>query len=200
MTAELIPIVHHNIADATVEAVNARDLHAFLGVGKDFSNWIKGRIQQYGFVEGRDYGVFAQTGENLEGGRPAKEYALSLDMAKELSMVERTERGRQARQYFIACEKKLRESTQPSRRAIAARINGLKGGRPRKAVADQTLPFDDINLLRDLRSAVGQACHRAVCEKMDFGDALLSTLTDYLNARQGRPHRRIFNWRPGGAA
>ena len=86
-------------------AVNARDLHQFLGVGRDFSNWIKGRIEEYQFIKGQDFEVFTKFGENSSGGRPAKEYALSLGMAKELSMVEKTEQGRRARRYFIEMEK-----------------------------------------------------------------------------------------------
>ncbi|EJU34700.1 antA/AntB antirepressor family protein [Capnocytophaga sp. CM59] len=86
-------------------AVSARELHQFLEVGRDFSNWIKGRIEEYGFIENQDYEVFAQIGENSNGGRPSKEYALTLDMAKELSMVEKTEKGKQARRYFIEMEK-----------------------------------------------------------------------------------------------
>jgi len=58
-------------------------------VGKDFSTWIKGRIAQYDFIENQDFVVFANSGENPEGGRPAIEYHLTLDMAKELCMVER---------------------------------------------------------------------------------------------------------------
>ena len=86
-------------------AVSARELHQFLEVGRDFSNWIKGRIEVYEFIENQDYEVFAQIGENSNGGRPSKEYALTLDMAKELSMVEKTEKGKQARRYFIEMEK-----------------------------------------------------------------------------------------------
>ena len=93
-----------------VRAVNARELHAFLQVGKDFSNWIKDRINQYDFVQGRDFEVFAETGENPSGGRPSKEYAITLDMAKELSMVERNEQGKKARAYFIECERVAREA------------------------------------------------------------------------------------------
>ena len=99
----IIPIATHN----GQPSVNARDLHAFLEVGKDFSNWIKDRIAQFGFAEDLDFSpILAES----TGGRPSKEYALSLDMAKELSMVERNEKGKQARQYFIACEKALREN------------------------------------------------------------------------------------------
>jgi len=105
--------------------VSARELHAFLEVGRDFSNWIKDRIAQYGFVEDQDFKVFANSGENLRGGRPTKEYSITLDMAKELSMVERNERGKIARQYFIACEKKLREvvgKTVPEKISGAAQV------------------------------------------------------------------------------
>lgn len=87
--------------------VNARDLHAFLEVGRDFSNWIKARIFDYDFMENQDFVVFAKIGENPNGGRPSTDYHLTLDMAKELAMVERSEKGKQARRYFIDCEKRL---------------------------------------------------------------------------------------------
>ncbi len=82
----LIPIRHCLIGQAQVSAVNARELHAFLEVGKDFSTWMKDRIAQYGFVEDQDFVVFPEIGENPTGGRPSKEYALTLDMAKELAI------------------------------------------------------------------------------------------------------------------
>ena len=90
------------------QAVSARELHQFLESKRDFSNWIKDRIEKYGFVENQDYEVFAKFVENPNGGRPLTEYAISIDMAKELCMIENNERGKQARRYFIACEKKAR--------------------------------------------------------------------------------------------
>lgn len=102
---KLLPISENNGR----QAVSGRYLHSFLGSKQDFSTWIKNRINQYGFEENVDYEVFHKIMENPKGGRPMDEYALSIDMAKELSMVERTEKGRQARRYFIACEQKLRE-------------------------------------------------------------------------------------------
>jgi phage anti-repressor protein len=93
------------------KAVSARELHQFLEVGKDFSNWIKSRIAEYGFVENEDFSLLANFGEqNQRGGHNRKEYALSLDMAKELAMVEKNDKGKQARRYFIAVEK---QATQP---------------------------------------------------------------------------------------
>lgn len=99
---ELIPIRENN----GQRAVNARDLHAFLESKQQFADWIKSRIKQYGFVENQDYQILAS--ENYEaswGGSNKVEYALSIDMAKELSMVERTQKGKDARSYFISCEK-----------------------------------------------------------------------------------------------
>lgn len=90
-------------------SVSARELHQFLEVGKVFGAWINERIEQYGFVENQDYIVFSENGKNSKGGRPTKEYILSMDMAKELSMIERSDKGKQARRYFIECEKRLKE-------------------------------------------------------------------------------------------
>lgn len=91
------------------KAVNARELHAFLGNKRQFVDWIKQRIEQYGFIENQDYEVIHNFVKNPNGGRPSEEYALSIDMAKELSMVENNEKGKQARRYFIECEKKLQQ-------------------------------------------------------------------------------------------
>jgi len=91
------------------QTCNARELHSFLEVGRDFSNWITSRVEKYGFVEGEDY-LVAKSGEQLPSGTKWKiEYTLTLDMAKELAMVERNDKGRQARRYFIECERQLRE-------------------------------------------------------------------------------------------
>lgn len=97
------------IGDEQIQTVNARDLHTFLQAGKDFSTWIKDRIDQYGFVEKVDFLIFPEIGEKSGRGRPAKEYAISIDMAKELAMVERNEKGKQARQYFIECERRAKD-------------------------------------------------------------------------------------------
>ena len=98
---ELIKLQPH---DTLIQAVSARELHAFLQSRQQFADWIKNRIADYDFVENQDFVTFS---ENYEKGRPRLEYALTLDMAKELSMVERNEQGKEARRYFIECEKQL---------------------------------------------------------------------------------------------
>lgn len=100
---EIIKITEQN----GKRAVSARELHAFLESKQEFANWIKSRIEKYGLVENQDYEVFDSFIKNPSGGRPLIEYALTVDAAKELSMVEGNERGKQARHYFIECEKSL---------------------------------------------------------------------------------------------
>ncbi len=107
---ELIKIASGTIDGASVQTVNARDLHTFLEVGKDFSTWIKDRITAYSFLENVDFVCSPILGSEGRGGSNRKDYHLSLDMAKELAMVERNERGKQARQYFIECERKAKEA------------------------------------------------------------------------------------------
>ena len=87
------------------QVVSARELHKFLESKQQFADWIKNRIDKYGFVENQDFEVFQDFMNNPNGGRPLKEYALTIDMAKELAMVEGNEKGKQARRYFIECEK-----------------------------------------------------------------------------------------------
>jgi anti-repressor protein len=143
MTQQLIPVFNGELDGRHQQLCDARDLHSFLAVGRDFSNWIKGRIEQYGFVEGEDYspvlgnrGVLDSPNSanqtavcspdlaskhdfgspdrgNQNGGRGGHnrvEYHLTLDMAKELAMVENNDQGRQVRRYFIAMERQARES------------------------------------------------------------------------------------------
>jgi anti-repressor protein len=96
---ELIKISEGGIGGAVVQTVNARDLHEFIENRDHFTTWIADRIKQYDFKEGIDYVSFSENSE--KGGRPRIEYALTLDMGKELSMVERNPKGKEARQYFI---------------------------------------------------------------------------------------------------
>jgi phage anti-repressor protein len=105
----LLAIAEREIGPDRIPTVNARELHKFLEVGKDFSTWIKDRIDQYGFFLDLDFVICSPvSGSSGRGGRNRKDYHLSLDTAKQLSMVERTEKGRQARLYFLECEKRAK--------------------------------------------------------------------------------------------
>ncbi|ATZ08334.1 phage antirepressor Ant [Corynebacterium striatum] len=110
---ELIPIQDH----AGIQAVMGRDLHKFLEVGRDYTNWFK-QMVGYGFIEGQD---FTPDLAKSTGGRPRIDHIVSLDMAKEISMIQRTDKGKQARQYFIECERRAKEPAQLSPEELMAR-------------------------------------------------------------------------------
>jgi len=105
----LIPVFEGEIGGVETLMVDARSLHEHLNVKRDFTTWIKKRISDFGFQGGIDY-LLTQTGEQLPSGtKYFSEYTLTLDMAKELAMVERNEMGRAARRYFIQCETALKQ-------------------------------------------------------------------------------------------
>ncbi|MDK4688520.1 phage antirepressor KilAC domain-containing protein [Kingella negevensis] len=194
---ELFTLVNRPVAGQTVRTVNARELHAFLGNKMHFADWIKKRIADYGFVENVDYVrvelaaglAMVQTGGNFAdilhsqknetqetstcdfGQRGRIEYALSLDMAKELSMVERNAKGKQARQYFIECEKQLSGSLKPTlpqnyKEALldlVAQVEAneklqqqITANAPKVAFADAVGNSDDVILIRDLAKLLKQ--------------------------------------------
>jgi anti-repressor protein len=110
MAMQLITLHTRSINEQTLDTVNARDLHSFLGIGRHFATWLNARIKQYGFEMDVDYTIISRDPKWGNGNRGAtKEFFLTLDMAKELAMVERNEKGKQARRYFIDCEKQLTE-------------------------------------------------------------------------------------------
>lgn len=109
MTQFNLPTHSHTLANQSQETINARDLHERLSVGRDFPTWIKSRIETYGFIEGEDYSPFLVKTKSWLGGRPKTEYFLTLDMAKELAMLENNPQGRAIRRALINMERQLRE-------------------------------------------------------------------------------------------
>ena len=104
------------------QLVDARELHEFLGNKRQFADWIKQRINQYGFIENEDFSI-SQICE--KGGRPRTDYIITVDMAKQLSMVENNEKGNQARKYFIQCEKKLKEVLQDPYNRLSPELKAI---------------------------------------------------------------------------
>jgi phage anti-repressor protein len=100
---ELIKIKEHEGR----KTVNARDLWEFLEVKTKYSDWVNRRILEYDFIQNIDFITVLKN----ETSPPTKLCFMSLDMAKELSMVERNEKGKKARQYFIECERQIKELT-----------------------------------------------------------------------------------------
>ena len=84
------------------QLVSGRELHEFLEVNEKYTDWFK-RMVEYGFAENVDFIGLSEKSEKL-GGRPRMNHAMTLNMAKEVSMIQRTEKGKQARLYFIDVE------------------------------------------------------------------------------------------------
>lgn len=101
---EIIKLTAQTIGGEPQQTVNARELHARLEVKTEFKDWIARRIKDFDFQEGIDFCSFLS---ESSGGRPGKEYAITINMAKELCMVERNDLGRKWRRYFIDCEQQL---------------------------------------------------------------------------------------------
>lgn len=102
-----------------IETVNARELHEFLEVKSKFADWFKNRVSEFGFIENSD---FVSVSKILEGGGRSIEYHISIDMAKELSMLERNDKGKQARLYFIECERIAKSKQVPQSFAEALQL------------------------------------------------------------------------------
>jgi anti-repressor protein len=110
MNNQLIPVVVRPVGPDSIPTVNARELHAFLGVGKDFSNWIKDQIARARLVENRDFIIFAEKGENSGRGRSSIEYYLTIEAGKHIAMMSGTDKGFEIRDYFIECERQAKKA------------------------------------------------------------------------------------------
>lgn len=108
----LVVIGEHEIDGIVQPVISARELHKWLKNGDRFATWIKERISKYGFIENEDFILISEISEIKKsqhgGDRRSREYLLTLDMAKELSMVENNAQGKKARRYFIQCERVIR--------------------------------------------------------------------------------------------
>jgi len=132
LNSNLITISESTLGEGSVQTVNARELHAFLEVKSEFRNWIKNRINDFGFTQDVDFiaGNFLPGSERID-------YHVTLDMAKELAMVERSAKGKEARQYFIAVEKAYREQQPKELTREQILVMALESERERVRLAAQ---------------------------------------------------------------
>ncbi|EEB1927405.1 antA/AntB antirepressor family protein [Salmonella enterica subsp. enterica serovar Hvittingfoss] len=127
--ADLIPVIPGQIGRHQTNVVSARALHAALRVSSRLTDWIKRRIAEYGFIDGDDYQVVdILSVSNLSSAKSrqqiAHDYLLTLDTAKEIAMVERNERGRAIRHYFIHCEEELQHLSPQTVRELRHQLKG----------------------------------------------------------------------------
>lgn len=113
MTTALIPVNY----DGEQPTVSARELHAGLEIGTDFRKWFP-RMAEYGFTENVDWKRVYQKCPTLGGNQNMVDYQISVDMAKQICMIQRSEKGRLYRQYFIDLEKAWNTPEQIFARAL----------------------------------------------------------------------------------
>ncbi len=153
---ELIPI---NTNDPERITVSARDLHEFLEVGAAYKDWFP-RMCEYGFEEGKDFCSFLS---ESTGGRPKHDAEITIDMAKELCMLQRNEKGKQARQYFIQLEKDWNSPEKVMARALQIANKKLQvleaqaeENRPKVLFADSVATSHTSILIFDLAKILKQ--------------------------------------------
>lgn len=152
----LVPTFRAPIGGIEQTCVDARFLHAYLQSARHFTDWMNDRLQKYGFEEGADFECISQNCETQRangqrGITVKKDYRLTLDMAKELSMVENNDRGREARRYFIAMERQALGMTQ----APAARPEP----QPAPTAAREKLNAADTQHLKRIVWFAGRSFH-----------------------------------------
>ena len=115
--------------------ISGRALHNFLEVATPYDKWFP-RMVEYGFTEGTDFSTFLS---ESTGGRPATDHAVKLNMAKELAMIQRTEKGKQARQYFIKVEEEYNSPEKIMARALQIAEKELSHLRLENKVQEQQI-------------------------------------------------------------
>lgn len=111
-------LISVNLNENNEPVVSGRQLHEALGVKTRYDNWFN-RMTEYGFTENQDYLVTSIFGHNSNGGRQNKvDHIIKLDMAKEIAMIQRTDKGKEVRQYFIQIEKEFNSPDKIIARAL----------------------------------------------------------------------------------
>lgn len=186
----------------TGRVVSARDLHTLLENKRRFSDWIKQRIAQYGFVENQDYTSFHKSVKREVGSSVRQEYAITIDMGKELCMIENNSQGKKARRYFIEMEKLARQHqiSLPTRMELAQMVidaekeilelnNKIEAARPLVRYAEAVQKVDDNILLRQLAKHISNQGHVRVGQ-----NKLFQWMRDkgYLN-KKNEPYQDYIN-------
>jgi anti-repressor protein len=161
----LIPVSYDNPERPTV---SGRELHEFLQVDSNYTTWFK-RMCEYGFTEGEDYVPILENRSDGLAGKPRTDHQLTIPMAKELCMIQRNERGKQARQYFLAVEAQWNSPEAVMRRAV---LIAQKQNDQLKAVNKQLLD-ENSDLKPDAEYAravcIGDNCRTATSIAKDYG-------------------------------
>lgn len=163
--------------------VMGRDLHEFLEVGTRYDTWF-GRMTEYGFIENVDFIAIAQKRATAQGNETVyRNHHMTIDMAKELCMIQRTEKGKQARQYFIQVEKAWNTPEMVMARALKMADRKLDTYKNKLLSMEQTVK--ELAPAAEFGNAVGN-CQDAILVR-DFAKVLAN---DGIKIGQDR----LFSW------
>ena len=118
--------------------VSGRELHEALGINTPYTQWF-GRMAEYGFTEDEDYIGFSQNCDKPTGGRPSTDHQLTIPMAKEICMLQRNDKGKQFRQYFIKVEEAWNSPEMIMKRALEIAHRKVRELETTVAVRDQQI-------------------------------------------------------------
>lgn len=137
---DLLQISTSTIGSEQVNSVNAKEIHEYLGVKTHFTTWIKRAIEKYDFEEHLDFSILKT--RNPGGGNSILHYIVTLDMAKELSMLENSPKGKETRKFFISFEKKATSTIKSQN----TQIQLLQQMLDQVAIADQRITKIESNM------------------------------------------------------
>lgn len=156
-------LIHVNVNDNQEPVVSGRQLHEALGVNSNYTTWFD-RMTEYGFTENEDYVLLSNFGNQTgRGGHNKVDHVIKLDMAKEIAMIQRTDRGKQVRQYFIQIEKDYNSPEKIMARALLLadkKVHQLEAqieaDKPKVLFADAVSASHSSILVGDLAKLISQ--------------------------------------------
>lgn len=158
------------------QAVSARELHDFLEMSERFSSWFD-RMLAYGFSESSD---FEKCKTFNASNRELEDYFISIDMAKEISMIQRSDKGKQARQYFLECERKLKgqivtpaipQSYAEALQLAADQAKQLELAAPKISAYDKLIDSTHLKTVGEVAKSIGLSSAQKLNNKLDTVDA-----------------------------
>ena len=189
---ELIPLQPQTIDGNAVETVSARELHEFLQSKQDFSTWIKAKLDRLRLQENKDFCTAPQIYGTANGGSAERlEYFITLDTAKHIAMMENTDRGFEVRDYFIECERKLREhqlklapkTYVEALRALADEVEAHNKTQEQLAIAAPKSEYFDKLVDRNLLTNFTVTAKEFGIKRKDLIDYLLTNKYVYRDVR-----------------
>lgn len=156
-------LINVTLNDNHEPVVSGRQLHEALGVNSNYTTWFD-RMTDYGFTENQDYILLSNFGNQTgRGGHNKVDHVIKLDMAKEIAMIQRTDRGKQVRQYFIQVEKDFNSPEKIMARALLMadqKVNKLEAqieaDKPKVLFADAVSASHTSILVGDLAKLISQ--------------------------------------------